>query len=73
MDDATTTGNSISEDIKIGLVLSKLPESWGTFITMHSSTATLSELLTKIRHEDIWRQKKNNAQLVAMTVFINQF
>ena len=61
MDDATTADNSISEDIKIGLVLNKLPESWGTFITMHSSTATLSKLLTKICHEDIQRQKKNNA------------
>ena len=55
MDDATTADNSISEDIKIGLVLSKLPNSWGTFITKHSSTTTLSELLTKIRHEDIRR------------------
>ena len=73
MDDATTAGNCISEDIKIGLVLSKLPESWGTFITMHSSTATLSELLTKIRHEDIRRQKKNNAQPIAMAVSINRF
>ena len=53
MDDATTADNCISEDIKIGSVLSKLPESWGTFITMHSSTATLSKLLTKIHHEDI--------------------
>ena len=61
MDDATTVGNCISEDIKIGLVLSKLPNSWGTFITKHSSTTTLSELLTKILHEDIRQQKKNNA------------
>ena len=47
MDDATTTGNCISADIKIELVLSKLPESWGTFITMHSITTPLFKLLTK--------------------------
>ena len=73
MDDATTASNCISEDIKIGLVLSKLPNSWGTFITKHSSTTTLSELLTKILHEDIRPQKKNNAQPVAMAVSINRF
>ena len=72
MDDATTANNYILEDIKIGLVLSKLPESWGTFITMHSSVTTLSKLLTKIHHEDIRRQKKYNAQPVAMTVSINR-
>ena len=45
MDDATTAGNCISEDINIGLELSKLPESWGTFITMRRSIPTLSKLL----------------------------
>ena len=40
---------------------------------MHSSTETLCEILTKIRHEDICRQKKNNDQSVAMIIFINRF
>ena len=43
MDDETTIKNPISEDIKIALILNKLPETWGTFITMQSF-----EQLTKI-------------------------
>ena len=58
MDDAITTGNCIFEDIKIGLVLRKIPEYWGTFINLHSSTTT---------------SQKNNAQPVAITVSINRF
>ena len=50
MDDATTIKNSISEIIKIGLVLNKLLETQGAFITMQCSIATSFELLTKIHH-----------------------
>ena len=53
MDDATIVDNCIPKDIKIGLVLSNLLESWETFVTRCIVAATLSKLLTKIHHEDI--------------------
>ena len=73
MDDAITVGNLIPEDIRIGLILNKLPESWGTLTTMNSNIKSLPELLTKIRHEDIRRQKKVANQPMAMVASINRY
>ena len=72
MDDAITIGNLIPEDIKIGLILNKLPESWGTFTTMNNNIKSLPELLTKICHEDIRRQKKAANQPMAMAASNNR-
>ena len=47
MDDAITVGNLIREDIKIGLILKKLPESWGTFTTMNNNIKSLPEYLQR--------------------------
>ena len=52
MDHAITVGNLIPKDIKIGLILNKHPKSCGTFITMSNNIKSLSELPTKIHHED---------------------
>ena len=73
MDDAIIDGNLILEDIKIGLILKKLPESWETFTTMNNNIKSLPELLTKIRHEHIRRQKKAANQPMAMTASINKY
>ena len=73
MDDAITVGNLILEDIKIGLILDKLPESWGIFTTMNNNIKSLPELLTKICHEDIQRQKKVANQPMPMVASVNRY
>ena len=67
LEEATTAGNEISEEMKIGLLLSKLPESWSTFVTMNSQGNSLSDLITKIRHEKLRRQLKESTPSLAMT------
>ena len=67
LEEATTMGNEISEEMKIGLLLSKLPESWSTFVTMNSQGNSLSDLITKIRHEKLRRQLKESTRSLAMT------
>ena len=47
MDDAITVGNLIPEDIKIGLILNKLPESWETFTTMNNNIKSLPKYLQR--------------------------
>ena len=55
MDDAIAVGNLISKDIKIGLILKEIPESWKTFTTMNN-IKSLPESLIKILQEVIQRQ-----------------
>ena len=51
-----TLRNEISEEMKIGLLLSKLPESWSTFVTTNSQGNSLFDLITKFHYEKLWRQ-----------------
>ena len=67
LEEATTVGNENSEEMKIGLLLSKLPESWSTFVTMNSQGNSLSDLIIKIRHEKLRRQLKESTPSLAMT------
>ena len=53
LEEATTTGKEISKEMKIGLLSSNLLESWNTFITMSSEGNSLSNLITKVRHENL--------------------
>ena len=46
MMDVISEDNLIPKDIKIGLILDKLPELWGTFTTMNNNIKFQS-LLTK--------------------------
>ena len=73
MEDVISAGNLIQEDIKIGLILKKLLESWGTFTAMKSNIKSLPDLLTKIRHEDVQRQKKAANQPMAMVASLNRY
>ena len=59
LEEATIAGNEILEEMKIGLLLSKLLESWNTFITMNSQGNFLSNLITKVLHENLRRELKN--------------
>ena len=72
LEEATTAGNEISEEMKIGHLLSKLPKSWNTFITMNSQGKSLSDLITKVRHENLRRQLKNSTPSMAMTATVNK-
>ena len=58
--------------MKIGLLLSKLPESWSTFITMNSQGNSLSDLITEVRHENLPQQRKTSTPSMAMTVAVNR-
>ena len=68
LEEAIIAGNEISEEMKIELLLSKLLESWSTFVTMNSQGNSLSDLITKIRHEKLRRQLKESTPSLAMTV-----
>ena len=63
----TTAGNEISQEMKIGFLLSKLPESWSTFVTKNSQDNSLSDLITKIHHEKLQRQLKESTPSLAVT------
>ena len=56
LEEDTIAGNEISEEMKIGLLLSNLAESWSLFVTMNSQCNSLSDLITKNRHEKLRRQ-----------------
>ena len=55
LEEAIIAGNEISEEMKIELLLSKLLESWSTFVTMNSQGNSLSDLITMTRHEKLWQ------------------
>ena len=60
----------VIEDMKFGLLLKELPESWSTFVTMNSQVNSLSNLITKILHEKLWRQlKESTSSLIMIATF----
>ena len=73
MEVVITVNNLIPEDIKIGLMQNKLPESWGSFTTMNRNIESLPKLLTNILYEDISRQEKMANQPMATVASINRY